>query len=648
MAIVDMSRFSLMAFDADREELLKQLQAFQDVHFLDLRDEGLGEGVAMIDQDVRVDRIQEDLAQLDWMLKLLQASDTRPTGLSGMRQGLPTYSFDEMRQKAEEIDFKKDYYELREIQSKLDGFAQARNDKQAQIALLKPWESLPFYPAQVDSLKQVRVQYGSVLRRFVDSFKEDFAELELSDYQVVAELGGQYYLVILGHHDETEELQDVLRRNGVSPITLDVKQPVVDEIAQLHQEISQIEEESRDWQAKLPEYAPRMSDYELVHEAKSNELLKLGATRNFLKTDRLTLIQGFIPTKLEAEFTQKLDQELGDDYYVEMVPADRDDPAVPILLKNNPFVESFSSITSMYALPKYNEVDPTPFFAPFYWMFFGMMGADVGYGLLIMLVTGIALKAFNLKPSLRQFVRFFFFLSFSMVLWGLIYGSFFGDLIALPSLIDTNQDFMLMLVVSMALGLVHLFFGLALKAYVLIRDGKPMDAIYDVLSWYLALGGGILWLVSGIAKLPPVWTTVGKVAMIIGMVMILVFAGRDSKSFVGRLVGGLYELYGISSYVGDFVSYSRLMALGLAGGFIGVALNMIVKMLFGGGIIGIVFGVVVFAGFHAFNIFLSGLGAYVHTSRLTYVEFFGKFYEGGGKAFRRFRSTPKYIEIKEK
>lgn len=648
MAIVPMSRFSLMAFDADREELLKQLQAFQEVHFLDLRDGELQEGVQMIDQDARVDKIQEDLTQLDWMLKLLHSNDTRPTGLQGMRSGLPTYSFEEMRQKAEEIDFKKDYYELREIQTKLDGLLHAKNEKQVHIDLLKPWESLPFYPAQLKSLKNVTVQYGSVLRRFVDSFKEDFKELELSDYQVVSEHGGQLYLVIMGHKDEALELQDVLRRNGVSPVALEVDQPVAEAIIQRHQEIDQIDVESKKWQDKLPEYAPKMSDYELVHEAKSNELLKLGATRNFLKTDRLTLIQGFIPTKLEKDFTQKLDQELGDDYYVEMVPADKDDPAVPILLKNNPFVDSFSSITKMYALPKYNEVDPTPFFAPFYWMFFGMMGADVGYGLLIMLATGIALKVFNLKPSLRQFVRFFFFLSFSMVLWGLVYGSFFGDLIPLPSLIDTNKDFMLMLVVSMAMGLIHLFFGLALKAYVLIRDGKPMDAVYDVFSWYLALGGGILWLVSAIAKLPQIWTTIGQVAMVIGMVTILIFAGRDSKSFVGRLIGGLYELYGISSYVGDFVSYSRLMALGLAGGFIGVALNMIVKMLFGGGIIGILFGVVVFAGFHAFNIFLSGLGAYVHTSRLTYVEFFGKFYEGGGKAFRQFRSTPKYIEIKEK
>ena len=648
MAIVDMSRFSLMAFETDREELLKELQSFHEVHFLNLRDGELRDGVRLIEPDQRLEKVQDDLSQIDWMLKLLKPHDTRPSGLQGMRHGLPSYTFEEMRQKAETIDFKKDYYELRDIQAKIDSLSQTKTDKLAAIEALKPWRDLPFYPAEATRLSQVQVHYGTIMRKYFEKFQDEITRLALSDYKIVAEQAGQVYLVVLGHKQESQELQDVLRRNGFSSVKLEVDQAVKDEISQLSAQIDELDQELNQWRAKLPDYAPRLDDYELVHEAKSNQLLKLGATRNFLKTDRLTLIQGYVPTHLESEFKATLDELLGNQYYVEMVPADRNDPTVPIQLKNNRFAESFSSITNMYALPQYNEIDPTPFFAPFYWTFFGMMGADVGYGLIIMLLTSLALKLFNLKQSTRQFVRFFFYLSFAMIMWGFIYGSFFGDLIPLPHLIDTSKDFMLMLVVSVALGLIHLFFGLGLKAYVLIRDKKPLDALYDVFSWYLALSGAILWLVGAVAGLPAIVITIAKIAMAAGMLLILLFAGRDSKSLVGRLVGGLYNLYGISGYVGDFVSYSRLMALGLAGGFIGVALNMIVKMLFGGGILGILVGLIVFVGFHTFNIFLSGLGAYVHTSRLTYVEFFGKFYEGGGKAFNRFRTTPKYIQIKEK
>lgn len=646
MAIVDMSRFSLLAFDADREDLLKQLQAFREVHFLDLRDKELSPGVGLLEPDQRVNRIEEDLSQLEWMLKLLREHDTRPGGLKGMQLGLPSYSFDEMTSKAETIDFKKDYYELREIQAKLDELAQAKTDRQQDIVALKPWEALPYHRTDLTSLKHVQVHLGVIARKFMDKFQEAFQELELSDYHVINETGGNFYLAVIAHRDENEVLQDVLRRNGFSPFKLEPEQPVAAELDQLTREIAEIDQDAKTWRDKLPDYAPRMADYELVYEAKANELVKLGATRNFLKTDRLTLVQGYVPTEMEAEFKQALDRELGDDYYVEMSPADRNDPDVPIKLKNNKFAESFSSITSMYALPHYNEIDPTPFFAPFYWMFFGMMGADIGYGLIMFIGTWIALKKFNLKPQMRGFIRFFHYLSISVMVWGAIYGSFFGGIIELPGLIDPSADIITLMIICVAFGFLHLMFGLGLNAYMIIRDGSWKDAFYDVGFWYMTLIGGILTLLSVVLKFPPIMLYICGAMFVIGMIGVVAFTGRASRNGTVRVLKGLYNLYGISSYVGDFVSYTRLMAIGLAGGFIGVAVNLITQMLFGN-VLGIPLAIIVFLGFHAFNIFLSMLSAYVHTSRLTYVEFFGKFYSGGGPAFKKFINDSKYITIKE-
>ena len=326
--------------------------------------------------------------------------------------------------------------------------------------------------------------------------------------------------------------------------------------------------------------------------------------------------------------------------------AERDNAEVPIRLKNNSLVSPFESLTEMYAMPHYNEIDPTPLFAPFYWLFFGMMGADIGYGIILLAITFVALKFFNLTEGMRRFVKFFFYLSFAVIGWGVIYGSFLGGLVAMPALIDMNKDFMVMLILSVALGLVHLFFAMAIKAYMSVRDGNPMDAFYDVGLWYMALVGAILWLLGSFLPLPAIVGKIAMVVMIIGMVGIVLFGARDSESIVGRLVGGLYELYGISSYIGDFVSYTRLMALGLSSAFIGYAANLIVGMLFQAGIIGYILGFVVFLGFHFFNVFLTMLSGYVHTARLTYVEFFGKFYEGGGVPFKKFVHPPKYIEYK--
>ena len=176
-----------------------------------------------------------------------------------------------------------------------------------------------------------------------------------------------------------------------------------------------------------------------------------------------------------------------------------------------------------------------------------------------------------------------------------------------------------------------------MKGYMYIRDGKPMDAVYDVLFWYMAVGGPIFYVLSK--------NKIGLYLMAIGMVGIVLFAGRENKSVGARIGSGVYDLYGITSWVGDFVSFLRLMALVLSGGFVAYAVNVIVKMLFGAGIGGIIGGIIVFVVFQLFNMFLSYLSAYVHSLRLIYVEMFNKFYEGGGVKFREMLEDTKKILI---
>ena len=277
-----------------------------------------------------------------------------------------------------------------------------------------------------------------------------------------------------------------------------------------------------------------------------------------------------------------------------------------------------------------------------------MMVADFAYGLILCLATGVALHFLKLRDQSRKFLEFFFALSFSTMIWGLIYGSAFGDLIHLPTqILDSSKDFMSILILSIVFGGVHLVTALGMKAYVLIKNEHWIDAFYDVFLWYLTLTSVILLILSGKFVFSPLVKTIISVCAALGMLGIVAFSARDAKTLAGRIGGGLYSLYGITSYIGDFVSYLRLMALGLAGGFIAVAINIIVKKLAETGFVGLIFGIVIFAFGQTFNVFLSLLSAYVHTSRLTYVEFFSKFYEGGGKAFKNFRSESQYFEMKE-
>lgn len=346
------------------------------------------------------------------------------------------------------------------------------------------------------------------------------------------------------------------------------------------------------------------------------------------------------------EFEDRIQKVLGQDYYLLTEDADRDSQEVPILLKNNRLVKPFELLTSMYAYPRYNEIDPTPFFAPFYFLFAGIMVGDLGYGLLVFIGTLIALKCFNLDKGKRQFIQFFNYLSISTMIWGLIFGSFFGGIVPMPSLIDPANQVMEMVLLSMVLGGIHLFFGLGLQAYMDIRDHKPLDALYDVGFWYMTLVGAIGTGISKVLTIQPMVAKILFVTMIIGMVGILLTGGRAEKSIGGKIGWGVYSLYGLANYIGDFASYFRLMALVLSGSFIAVAVNMISGILFGKGILGILFGLVIFLVFQLFNAFLSYLSAYVHTARLTYVEMFNKFYEGGGRPFRKFVEDSEYFNVK--
>ncbi|MDU1878826.1 MAG: V-type ATP synthase subunit I, partial [Finegoldia magna] len=392
----------------------------------------------------------------------------------------------------------------------------------------------------------------------------------------------------------------------------------------------------------------RASQFKIYHDYLENNSLKEEATSKIKKTDKIDIIEGYIPSDKEKDFENLLQNSLNNKYYLEMKPADKDDPNVPIILKNRGFAKAFESITGMYSLPKYNEVDPTPLLAPFYCFFSGMMIGDLGYGLIVFLAILVALKVFNLDEKKKQFLKFFMFISIASMFWGYIYGSFFGGIVPMTPIIDTSKNAMTLIVLCLIFGFIHLFFALGIKAYMLIRDHKPLDAFYDVGLWYLIIISILVLLIGKSLALPAMALTIAKWIAIASAVGIILTAGRDAKSIGGKLGSGLYSLYGISGWIGDFVSYMRLMALGLSGAYIAVAINMIVKMMAESSVIGFIFGLIVFVVFQAFNAFLSYLSAYVHSARLIFVEMFNKFYEGGGVPFKKLITESEYFNITNK
>ena len=646
MAIAKMHHFKLYFLRSLNNEFLDFLQDFGDVHLKDLTEETelLDSGLEYFSEDEIILDVREEIGEIESAINLLSSYEEKKSGLKNLQEGNKNYSYEDLMQKGAQLDFTSFLLNLSNLNNSIENKKKIIERIENEIHELKPWIDLKLPSKAIEKTKHVNFITGYVLSAQFESLKEDLKDFQYSLVERIGQDDKNSYILAVVEESELSKMIDLLRRYSFYEEAVKTEKNPAQDIRAKEKEIETLNNEIKEIENKYRSMAEELDNLKLRYEYLNQVEEKLASVDNFLATKKVSVIEGYVNSKNADNFQRRLNKNFPKDYYLEMNEADKDDPNVPIELENNKFVSVFEPLTEMYSMPRYNEVDPTPFLAPFYWLFFGMMIADAGYGLLLLIGTYVLLR-FNLSDSMRKNIKFFNYLGYSTILWGLIYGSVFGGAIEIPQLIDPAGDYMTVLIISIALGAVHMFLGMAMKAYVLIRDGHSIDAFFDVFSWYMVLIGAIYMILAGPLSLPG--RNIAKYVMIAGMLIIVFFTGREAKSPVGRLASGAYNLYGISSWLGDFVSYLRLMALGLAGGFIGVAINMIAGTVASSGLVGIIFAAVIFVGGQLFNLALSALSAYVHTLRLTFVEFFGKFYEGGGKKFNRVRKETKYINIKK-
>ena len=639
--IVKMSYFNLLALKSDKNQIMEQLQRFEDVHFKNLPEEENGFLTRLSEEDVaQMEQRRDDIKGLIAEIEQHEKKNRKLVSRKLRRQSLmrsmnvSSMTFEELKRRAEEVDITG----LLGSIDKADA-GPARDKKTKVLYQIVPWETQKLRDEELVEIRDGRAVLGTVLPEVSEALSEELRRMGKAYAIVSKEKDGSILFVIKAIEEQKDHL-DILvakyrmKRRSVQGARMNW------EIMNFRRTIDQMIDRSNRTDGSLERMADHKESLQIYLEYLNNLLLRNEESKKFLESESSIMIAGFIPTEREAEFRAAvLEGCRSGAYMLKLEDAAPQGNEVPVKLKNNRFVSAFESLTRMYSVPRYNEIDPTPLLTPFYMIFFGMMLADIGYGLIMMAVCGLALKIFDFKKGMADMIRFLFYLSFAVIAWGAVYGSFFCGLIEMPALIDPNTEYTRVLIMSMVMGFVHLMIGLGIKAAMHIRDGHPFLALFDVGFWYMTLGGLILVLVKGfVPQLANLNSTVLWIVAITGMVGIVMTNGRTAKTIFGRGAEGLYSIYGLTSYLGDVVSYSRLMALGLAGGSIGLAINMIIRMIQGNGIIGIIISIPVFIGIHMFNLLINGLSAYVHSARLIYVEFFGKFYEGGGVAFKPFRA----------
>ncbi len=542
----------------------------------------------------------------------------------------------------------------------------------SQLEAIQPWLSLDV-PMNFSGTSTTKVFIGkfSVPKTSTDIMKELaelIPEVEGIDVEIIHQDENQTCVFVLTSNQDADAVSDALRRIGFEyPSYVCNVVPKAREKA-INRHINNRDGRILENQNNIKACAKYFHQLEFLEDYYVMKAERYAVYDDISTSNNTFVLSGYIPAPDAPELKKYLEEHF--DAEVELEEAT--DPDAPIKLKNNKFAEPVESVISTYSYPDHNEADPTSVMAIFYYIFFGMMFSDAGYGLVMALACGILLLKFkNMEQGLRRSMKMFFWCGVSTTFWGLLFGSFFGDAVSvisntffhtpppqIPGLVvpiwfNPVTNPMQMLMFSFLLGIIHLFAGLAIQAYNDIRHKEYLAVLYDVVSWYLLVGGAILALLSmdmmaNIAGflLPPVWGRIGGYMALAGAVIIVLFSGRDSKNPIKRFIKGVYGLYGSTGYLSDILSYSRLLALGLATGVIAQVFNQIGSMM-GDGIIGVIIFTLIFVIGHGLNIGINALGAYVHTNRLQFVEFFGKFYTGGGREFKPFKINTKHYTVKE-
>lgn len=669
MAIVQMQRINICALKKNRKAILERLQELGAMEIdIQLEDDNLCEK-----QDVASSRaLFERRAQTaDQALAILNIYVPEKKGMLDSLAGKPLVEKELFEKAAENQDqYMATASRIVTLDKQIAESKAAVLKVQNQVEALAPWLSLTV-PVSYTGTQKTAVLIGTMpnpqdQQSILNLLAGAVPDVEAVDVELISTDKDFTYLAVICMKQDAGKVEEVLRTGGFSKPSSPVQKIPEEYKKDLEAEITKAQEQVKQLESELAECAVSRQDLELISDYYRTRAEKYRILGEIPQTASTFAISGYVPAAKADAIVKELSEHYGAAAETEGI---KEEEEPPVLLHNNRFSESVEGVLASFGLPAKGEIDPTFFTSIFYVFLFGLMLSDAAYGLIVSLACGIVLLKFpRMETNLRKSVQLFFWCGLSTLFWGVLFGGYFGDAldvisetffghkISIPALwfVPLNEP-MRMLLYSMLFGVIHLFTGLALKGYMYIRDHKYMDFVCDVIFWYMLLLGLIGLLIpssmfAGIAGkqivFPAALNAAAKWSAILGAVGIVLFSGRSSKNPALRIALGAYDLYNITGWLSDVLSYSRLLALGLATGVIASVVNQMGSMG-GKSIGGVILFIIVFVIGHVFNMAINLLGAYVHTCRLQYVEFFGKFYEGGGKPFEPFKLKTKYVDLKE-
>lgn len=652
MAKLKMKRIELIAPLTDSKQIIELLQRRGVVELCENSSEELEQmNVAAV-----MGEFEKFRSTVDQALNILGKYAPEKASLTDMFGGRDEIEKHEFGQKAADLE------KIMNAAGEIIKNHKAISEAQAEIIqlgirsdLLEPWTALDV-PMNFRGTSRTTAYIGSVQgSRTAEEIESQLPEGSCAE--IVSISKEQTNLFILCSKVIAEEAENCLRRLAFVPVSESAAMTPSEMIRKntaRRRELNKLIDNSEKAISGMAEYREMLEfgvDFLAMRKEKYEALSKLGITESTF------VLEGYVPEKYFDSLKKEIEKK-----HTAVIsgfePAEDED--VPVLLENGSFSSPVEGITKMYAMPSKTDVDPTPVMSFFYYLFFGMMLSDAGYGVIMVIGTMIALKKFKLENSMRKTLIMFRNCGISTIFWGALFGSWFGDIVqivgreffgkeigSIALWFQPLDDPIKLLLYSFGLGILHLFLGVGVSFKMAWDDGRKLDAFLDTVPIYLTILGVAPLAASILTDVPKNLTTIGMYVMIAGVVLLILTAGRSSKSIFGKLFGGLYALYNTATgWLSDILSYSRLLALGLATGSIAGVINLIGTMPENKAV-KLVLLVIVFIVGHTANLAINLLGAYVHTDRLQFVELFSKFYTGGGREFTPFAVNTKYIKFKE-
>ena len=638
MALAQIKKIQILGHKSDQAEVLVCLQDTGSVEITEAGEVLLPEqwpAGKSAELDNRLRSLKEAIDSLG-----LYAEAGKTSFFNSFLKAHPVVNPDEIESVVDSGNYQPILVEIKEKEAKINHLENQAKRLNADFASLQPWVGLNLTMQDLSGSAHTQIFLGIINQ---SDYAEFLREIENKNFplflEVVNQTKQQCYVSLISLAEHREEVEQIMRRHNFhffilpesikneDSMRLTVRQCLVllsEKNKRLRLELDRVTEEMT---ALVPQQILLMGLYDYFFNLRSRLLAghRLGFTR------QVFLMEGWIKAGELADLKARLQKFPALAIFSREALASED---APVGLENKPYIEPFEVITSLYGLPARYSIDPTPFLAPFFFIFFGLCLTDAGYGLIMVIAALIFLWRLKLDRPAKKVLNLVLLCGISTVILGSFVGGFFGVPIKQLMLFDPLQNPLIFLIIALTLGFVQIEFGFLIKIVQELKQKNFADAFLVWLAWMVLLPSLALVFV----KMP--WA---KYVVFVSAGSIVLFSQRQVKNILARLGAGLYSLYGVAGYFAEVISYSRLLALGLSTSVIAMVVNTLSRQTLAIPLVGVIVAVLIFVFGHLANLAVNTLSGFVHSARLQYIEFFGKFFVSGGRPFVPFKKDKIYL-----